>query len=80
MIGKNDTDNKFNERSEKWENSVDCMDSEVDKDTVQFGNDDKNSLSNRGLELGNQGECLGGGRLCRTKKHCWKFSGKHLAW
>lgn len=60
MIRKNDTDNKFNGRSEKWEISVDCMDSEVDKDTVQFRNDDKNSLSNRGFELGNQGDCLGG--------------------
>ena len=60
MIRKNDTDNKFNGRSEKWEISVDCMDSEVDKDAVQFRNDDKNSLSNRGFELGNQGDCLGG--------------------
>lgn len=60
MIRKNDTDNKFNKRVRKWEISVDCMDSEVDKDTVQFMKWWQNSLSNRGFELGNQGDCLGG--------------------
>lgn len=53
MIKKNDKDNKFNERSEKWEISVGCMNSEVGKDTVQFRNDDKNSQIeglNRGVK------------------------------
>lgn len=44
MIRKNDTDNKFNTRSEKWEISVGCVNAEVGKDIAQFRNDDKNSL------------------------------------
>ena len=44
MIRKNDTDNKFNKRSEKWEISVGCVNAEVGKDIAQFRNDDKNSL------------------------------------
>lgn len=60
MIRKNDTDNKFNGRSEKWEISVDCMDSEVDKDTVQFRNDDKTVCQIEGLNWGIKETVWGG--------------------
>lgn len=44
MIRKVNTDNKFNKRSEKWEISTVCLNSEVGKAIVWFRNDDKNSL------------------------------------
>lgn len=44
MIRKNDSDNKFNKRSEKGEINVGSMNSKVSKDIVCFRNDDENSL------------------------------------